>query len=151
MTKTASRKHFFIIILLLIFTVSLAISAYAALYVSEGEWMEFSYGGKNYENRNVLQVSTSYGPSAMHSVIYISGDVPAGYMGVRAILYNDDDEAKVLSDTKYNSSATNLLSIFSDYYKVVDNYYSKGYALGWKGTDYGMAVAGRAPYLSYTG
>lgn len=89
---------------------------------------------------NHAQASTS-----VHSVNGVN--IPAGYMGANAVLYNESGNLILAGDRKYNSNAGTGITV-STYCSDNGNktYYSQGYIFLYNGNGYTTKDTAKSPY-----
>ncbi len=126
-----------------------AVAAYAASVYSNWGY----YGPINgYSYKNQASLGNNNGYLATGAWVYnqASGNVPAGYMGAKAQLYNSNNQLIDYSDWGYNSSSVNYfgVSISNNNYSHT-YYYSKGVTAAYNGNGYTSYNTFQSPNLYF--
>lgn len=120
-----------------------ALVAYAGVansnYVSYGPVFGYTY-------KNQASISTGGTSAAAYTWVqnYDYANVPAGYMGAKARMYNSSNVLVAQSDYLYNSSSSygfNQMTMRS----ASGTYYSKGLTQAWNGSAYNTYNTAQSP------
>lgn len=119
-------------------------------YSSYGYYTVYGIGYRNQAGVH----TTSYSCWATTSVgCYPARNVPAGYMGALARLYNSSGSLVRQSSWQYNGSSLGGMSVLtSDPYSLPTGvYYSLGQSRAWNGSGYATYNTFRSPNQNYPG
>jgi hypothetical protein len=108
--------------------------------------------GYDYKNRNTIVTSSGspYGAWAYTEVCnQHSGNIPAGYMGAYARLYDEAGTLKAQRGWYYNDGPAWGISVVTLPYYVHGTYYSKGLTRAYNGSGYSTYATFRSPNQTY--
>ncbi|MDP2400824.1 MAG: hypothetical protein Q8M66_02495 [Actinomycetota bacterium] len=133
------------------FVLGAAIPAFAGIaYSSYGYYTVYGIG---YRNRASVYTYSDRGFAATDVFTYPAQNVPSGYMGALARLYNSSGTLVRQSTWRYNSgSASGLGATTSDSYTIPTGvYYSLGQSRAWNGSGYTTYNTFRSPNQNFPG
>ncbi|PKM47228.1 MAG: hypothetical protein CVV03_04395 [Firmicutes bacterium HGW-Firmicutes-8] len=110
-------------ILGLLITVSTAVAYAATIYSNWGYYGPIN--GYSYKNRSSLMISNGWLNTGADVYNQAVDNIPTGYMGAKARLYNSSNQLIDYSSWHYNSSACNNFGVI-----ISKNNYSHGYYYG---------------------
>jgi len=106
-----------------------------------------------YWNRSVVQTSPSYGAVGVIQLgKWYGSDIPAGWGGLLARLYNDSGVLVKSSSWWYTDSPIGdggYFSVPSPHSYVHDSYYARGQTRAWNGSGYNTYNSLMTPYQTY--
>lgn len=135
--------------------VGILIAMSATLVFAASVSSPYGYYGPilGYSYKNQAKAYTGTGDLAgvwAYACVYSEdGNVPTGYMGARARLYNSSGSLVKSSSWVYNDEPLSGMSIPTDIYKTKGTYYSKGLTAAYNGDGYTTYYTFQSPNITY--
>lgn len=138
-------------IVAVLFTAS-ATAVYASATVDGQMGYYGPYLGYSYENQaSVYASDPGYGVFAgTHVANQVNVNIPTGYMGAKARLYDSNGILDTSSSWYYNSAPQVGMLVLSPYYYSSGIYYSYGLTAAYNGSGYSTYYTFQSPNVNYT-
>ncbi|MCR4430337.1 MAG: hypothetical protein NUV45_04870 [Tepidanaerobacteraceae bacterium] len=116
-----------------------------------------AYAHSDYKKATVYGYTYKYRADAYTDGTYVAGgttvscnggNVPTGYMGIKARLYNSDGDLKVSSRWVYNDEELAGFNVWTDEYTTSGDYYSWGQVKLYNGDGYNTYTTYKSPIVT---
>jgi hypothetical protein len=133
-----------------VLVLSLLLSSFAFAATAESNWGYISADIFKYKTQATIynSGSSNWFNAGVTILVTNAATVPAGYMGVKARIYNDSGVLQASSDYYYNDKACAGIGTFADKSKD-GTFYSKGLTKIFNGNGYDEYNTFQSPFLTY--
>lgn len=144
-------KNFKVMICAFLVGILISVSAVAFAATVYSSWGYYGpINGYSYKNQASLMNSDGWLTTGTNVYNQYSGNIPAGYMGAKAQLYNTNNQLIDYSSWQYNSTAVNNFGVIIQKNNYSHTYYyTKGITAAYNGNGYTTYYTFQSPNLYY--